>query len=542
MTYKLRFIAAILFIFFTAIFLFSKSSDDIKGNSNIYYVDSNSGNDSNDGLSEQNPFKTLNKINSLKLIKGEKVLFKKDCVFKGSLSPKGNGTKELPIVFGCYGEGKMPVIDGGNDKAVISFKESQGIHIQDLEIIGGKKYGIHFYTQGNGTVLNHFRLKNLIVHNLMGGFISSKSCGLIVFQADVMDNRNSFSDIVIENVNAYDTDQWAGIMISGGGYAEDGPRSQSDGVIIRNCTVHDVGGDGILVMLSKNVLIENNICYRSGMQKEYTVGTPAGIWTWATSNTVLQFNESYDNQTPDYDGAPFDLDYHNKNNLIQYNYGHDSEGPGIMILGAERDETYNCTIRYNIFSNNARADQSYHSGMQGEVYISCWNLGKLNKIRFHNNTIYYNPPKGPENYCISEFVMTVAEDVKFYNNIIYSTSKYIISSKKLVDYDYNCYYTVFSEPEWYCLYKRYKGLKEWQSLGFDLHSINVNPDINKVTYSGVGTTDEFKLKEKSKCIDAGADLKKMGIVDDMGNRDFYGIKIPQGKTYDIGASEFFIEK
>ena len=50
-------------------------------NGTTYYVDSNGGNDSNEGTSEGKAFKTLDKVNALDLEPGDTVLLKKGSVF-----------------------------------------------------------------------------------------------------------------------------------------------------------------------------------------------------------------------------------------------------------------------------------------------------------------------------------------------------------------------------------------------------------------------------------------------------------------------------
>lgn len=69
----------------------------------IYYVSEN-GDDSNDGLSEVSPIKTLKRASSLELCPGDAVLFKRGDTFRGNLIGK------QAVVYSAYGEGKKPVI------------------------------------------------------------------------------------------------------------------------------------------------------------------------------------------------------------------------------------------------------------------------------------------------------------------------------------------------------------------------------------------------------------------------------------------------
>ena len=80
---------------------------DISGRSgNIYYV-SNDGNDSNNGLSESTPFKTMDKIETMftngQIPNGSTILFRNGDRFYGLIHVKANN-----ILFGSYGDSNLP--------------------------------------------------------------------------------------------------------------------------------------------------------------------------------------------------------------------------------------------------------------------------------------------------------------------------------------------------------------------------------------------------------------------------------------------------
>lgn len=77
-----------------------------------YYVDSEKGDDSNQGTSPIDPWKTLKKVNSTQYKPGDSVLFKRGTVAYGILIPSSSGTDEHIITFGAYGIGPKPVIMG----------------------------------------------------------------------------------------------------------------------------------------------------------------------------------------------------------------------------------------------------------------------------------------------------------------------------------------------------------------------------------------------------------------------------------------------
>lgn len=67
-----------------------------------YYVDSESGSDSNDGLSESTAFQTLAKVNAFPFKPGDRVLFKSTGLWRGTFKPH-SGEPGNPIYYGAYG-------------------------------------------------------------------------------------------------------------------------------------------------------------------------------------------------------------------------------------------------------------------------------------------------------------------------------------------------------------------------------------------------------------------------------------------------------
>jgi len=76
-----------------------------------YYI-SNAGNDSNSGLTTDQSWKTLEKVNSKTFIPGDNILFKRGDTFYGSITVKKSGNSGHPITFSAYGTGDNPVITG----------------------------------------------------------------------------------------------------------------------------------------------------------------------------------------------------------------------------------------------------------------------------------------------------------------------------------------------------------------------------------------------------------------------------------------------
>lgn len=78
-----------------------KAKDCLNIQGTTYYV-SNDGDDNNDGLSVDAPWKTLNQVSMAKLQYGDGVLFKRGDLFRGKVKAQ-NG-----VTYGAYGKGEKP--------------------------------------------------------------------------------------------------------------------------------------------------------------------------------------------------------------------------------------------------------------------------------------------------------------------------------------------------------------------------------------------------------------------------------------------------
>lgn len=76
-----------------------------------YYV-SSAGNDANNGTSTSTPWQTLTKVNSRTFVPGDQILFRRGDTWLGTLKIMQAGTAANRILFGDYGSGPKPVIDG----------------------------------------------------------------------------------------------------------------------------------------------------------------------------------------------------------------------------------------------------------------------------------------------------------------------------------------------------------------------------------------------------------------------------------------------
>ncbi|HZK93070.1 MAG TPA: choice-of-anchor Q domain-containing protein [Prolixibacteraceae bacterium] len=73
-----------------------------------YYVNSQTGNDSNSGTSVNSPWKSLKNLEEANFQAGDSILFAKDSEFQGGFTLKNSGEPGKPIVLSNYGQGSNP--------------------------------------------------------------------------------------------------------------------------------------------------------------------------------------------------------------------------------------------------------------------------------------------------------------------------------------------------------------------------------------------------------------------------------------------------
>tara|TARA_B100001115_G_C15841252_1_gene421918 strand:+ start:712 stop:2874 length:2163 start_codon:yes stop_codon:yes gene_type:complete len=92
------------------------------------------GNDLNDGLSIESPFKSIEKLNSMNFSTGDTIYFKSGDYWEGMFWLKGSGSLNQPIVIDVYGGNIRPIINGYGYQASILIFNDQHIHVNGLEL------------------------------------------------------------------------------------------------------------------------------------------------------------------------------------------------------------------------------------------------------------------------------------------------------------------------------------------------------------------------------------------------------------------------
>lgn len=334
--------------------------------------------------SRAHPWNSLAAAQAHRFAPGDRIALARGSACRGSFSPQGSGAGGKPIRLTAYGQGLRPkIVAGAVDRQALLLFNQENWQIDSLDLAGGSTYGI--FVSGDKGVLHHIRLINLYVHDVAGGPMKSKDNGLVVVGPSGRDVI--FSDVLIDGVVAAHTSEWAGILIGGGIFGMDAPLNQH--VVVRNSSVHDVYGDGIILFRDSDGLIENSTAWETGMQPTQTIGTPNAIWTWTCTDCTVRDNEAFLTDSPGVDGGAYDIDWNDTRNTVERNYGHDTQGYCIAVFGAGY-VTSESVVRNNLCIGNARSPRL--AVLQGAVYLHTWNGGVIRGLRLEGNTLLWNPP------------------------------------------------------------------------------------------------------------------------------------------------------
>lgn len=408
-----------------------------------FYVSSTVGDDANDGMSIEQPLKSVTAITKTLLIPGDAVLFNRGDVFNGQLAINSSGRAEQPLIFSSYGDETLdkPVIDGSMDAegsfiSAILIEGQQYLEISNLKLINDRNnsgsragvpdevaYGLYLVNEVPNTTLEYFRFDNLDIENIYPVANASE----IDFNAIqiggiyITNPRNNsdtgvrgIKDIVIENSLISRVGKLAiWIRHRGGQKGANGEYLVGDAVtnkiqdvVIRNNHTFETGGSGVVLSGVHNALVESNVFEYPGSDVDPRMAARgSGAWIFSSNNIVLQHNKSLHARGSG-DSYGYHIDYGNNYVLFQYNYSEDAEGGFVEILG---DNLYS-TYRYNISVNDGfRASAK-------TLWVSTF-AGQNRDIASDQNYIYNNTVfVGGEN---TTDILIRGINTFVYNNIFY---------------------------------------------------------------------------------------------------------------------------
>ncbi len=477
-----------------------------------YYV-SPTGEDSNPGTLTE-PWRSIAKVNDTRLQPGGCVHFQGGRTFTGTveLGPDDSGAADREVIVTSYGEGRA-VINGGHGSGLRA-RECERLIVRDLDFIGsGRKSG---NTQDGVCILD---VRGVQIDRIkVSGFRGS---GL---------RLDGVTGARITNVYTRENGA-AGLTV---GYDK-----RSKGVYIGRCVARNNPGDpcnltnhsgnGIVVGNAQNVTIEYCEAANNGWDMPRKGNGPVGIWAWNSDRVVIQFCISHDNKSPGDDGGGFDLDGGVTNSILQYNLSYHNDGPGYFLCQYPGAPDFkDNVIRYNI-SQDDGVKNNRRSGI--DIYSSSPNTSDC---QVYNNTIYNR------HGTAVGFGGLPMPNVVFRNNIFICTGNVISGDAPRGRFEGNLYWSADGRD---LSFDGHRSLREWaqatgqekigdEIVGKLLDPMLTNPGTAAITDpAALAGLAAYKLRPDSPCLGAGI------VIQDNGDRDFWGNRVPKSECPALGACE-----
>lgn len=288
---------------------------------------------------------------------------------------------------------------------------------------------------------------------------------------------------------------------------------RSQDIKVENCILHLTSAGGIDISNSQSIIISG--CNIS--TDTYIYHQTDGIYSQFNSNNIYQNNHIVISNTEagghdDCIQSYSDMATIISNNYLEQHNHKTSNAQGIYVTAPVGSDTT------RIFNNIFNATQSESNGLTFRGDSGDPDA----RVQVIGNTVYGD-------ILSSQYYITGTIDPVIKNNIGYSKNGSDVL--RLKD-------NTFTNPDfidnniWKCddnspVSINSSGLSwnEWQSMGYDLHSYNSDPQFTNIS------NDDFTLKSSSKGIDHGQSLYPPY------NIDIDSVQRPRGFGWDIGAYE-----
>jgi hypothetical protein len=328
-----------------------------------YYVDANAGNDANSGTSTSSAWQTISKVNSKSFSPGDNILFLRGCTWIGTITFNSSGTSSLPITYGAYGSGVLPVIDANNANAAGIIQSKNYITVQN----------IHFQNAADspgGTMRVSYAI-GVIVQN----------CEFYLTTQGSVFIQNS-SKCFVSN-NTVTTPTYLNVQTDGI-YSQRNSNNTYEGnhIVISNTepTNHD---DCIQSYLDTSLIIRNNYCEQqnSKLQNAQGIYMTDGAGTFTVYNNVVKCPNNQANI------IGFDNDVTGTGSLALYNNTVIGGGGNTLRI----PKTATVTVKNNVFITTYASTMIEIEATLGAGSVFDYNL--YYRQDGNNSIIYYSSNK-----------------------------------------------------------------------------------------------------------------------------------------------------
>ncbi|RQW02220.1 hypothetical protein EH222_13970, partial [candidate division KSB1 bacterium] len=495
-------------------------SSHASGQSGRVFFVQPAGDDKNSGLSPEQAWRTIDRVNAANFTPGDQILFSGGATYNGRLrfDAGDSATTSDRLVLSSSGDARA-IIDGGNGSGLVA-EDCHHLTIKNLVFRGsGRKAG----NEADGVYITRCRqveVDSIEVHGFQHAGVLVHICDSVRI-THVYAHDNGFAGIHVTGTTIWDSSRYDNHhLYIGQCIAENNP---GDPTVIDNHS-----GNGILASSTDRGLIEYCEAFNNGWDMPWHGNGPVGIWIWDSRNFIIQHCISHDNKSaPDAaDGGGFDLDGGTSDSIIQYCLSFDNQGPGIGLFEFGAGKVWqNNVIRYNISQDDGKNGQGSLAIWKGEAG------GAIRNCDIYNNTFYNSNQNGP-NLC----VQNNWQGFRFFNNVFVYNGPFLMAGNRLQDerFENNCYWNLSGNQE----FLNHVNIRTWaEETGNEMRGgrfvgIYAEPRLYnsggaRLTFPLLlhGPLTEYQPISASPLIDAGLNLEKMYGVNP-GERDIRGTSIP----------------
>ncbi len=485
-----------------------------------YYVDAMHGSDTNAGTSPQSAWRSIARVNQAMFDAGDTLSFAGGQIYPGTLriTAHSSGARDNPVTVTSSGPSRATLNGAAGDGIVLD--GCSHIVVQNLHIIGcGRKQG----SEG-------FGIRLLRTHDVEVKHVTVSGFRL----AGVATSGDENSRLV--HIYAHDNGA-AGIMADGG--YEGMPRSRN--LYIGYCVAENNPGDpknltnhsgnGIVVGGVDGALIEYCEAMNNGWDMPRDGNGPVGIWGWNCDRLTIQHCISHDNKSPGADGGGFDFDGGITNSVMQYNLSYNNMGCGYLLCQYGGAAPWkNNIVRYNISVNdgtkNFQAGIGLWLGDQGIGDASIYNNTIINPV--HAVATLGDLPR----FVYRNNIFLVGGDIlhgpftksRFENNLFWSTGGGAVYR------DEKILYTTLEQWAEATGQERVAG----KLVGHSVDPGVVLPASGRKLPTDPGKLNAmpfFRLVSGSPCVGAGLPIPNCG------ESDLFGSRLPTSGPPSLGAHE-----
>ncbi|MFF7183524.1 right-handed parallel beta-helix repeat-containing protein [Streptomyces sp. NPDC008121] len=352
-----------------------------------FYV-SPGGDDRNDGMSPEKPWRTLGRADEARYQPGDRLLLKGGGRFRGSLSlgREEAGSPTRPVVIDSYGTGRATIAPRGTSG--ITVHDTAGVEIRNIVLVGDRRalregVGVAFRnTLPGARRLDHVRLSNVEARGFQNGISVGAEKDAVAGYGDVR-----ITDVAVHH------NLEAGLAFYGPAFRPGRPAYAHAGLRIERVKAYSNAGDplsedrntgsGIALGSVRDATVTGSEAHDNGARSAAGAEEgPEGIWVYDSTRVVLEKNSSYRNRTGSrVDGGGFGLDNNVSSSVMQYNLAYGNDGPGFLVYsgqptGAHRDNI----VRFNMSWDDARKLPEYGG-------IVAYGSRMMNLDIYHNTVV-----------------------------------------------------------------------------------------------------------------------------------------------------------